>query len=87
MQRRGDCSAGGFYADRVGRWQPFVMDEVHGTWRRAEQVPGIAALNSGHGAGSANLEELSCAPAGFCSAGGSYTDEAGHRQVLVVSKP
>ena len=60
---------------------------MHGTWRRAEQVPGTAALNKGHGAGSANLEALSCAPAGFCSAGGSYTDGAGHRQVFVVSKP
>jgi hypothetical protein len=29
---------------------------------------------------------MSCAPAGTCSAGGSYTDSSGHSQAFVVSK-
>jgi hypothetical protein len=80
----GDCSAGGYYTSRAGHWQAFVADEVHGTWRRAQQVPGTAALNKG---GRANLAALSCAPAGSCSAGGSYLDAAGNRQVFITSKP
>ena len=82
----GDWGAAGIYTDGAGRSQPFVVDEVHGHWHRARQVPGTAALNKGHGAGSADLAALSCAPAGSCSAGGSYTDGAGHRQVFIVSK-
>jgi hypothetical protein len=80
----GDCSAAGRYTDHAGRWQAFVADEVHGTWRRAQQVPGTAALNKG---GRAVLAALSCAPAGSCSAGGSYTDAAGNQQVFIISKP
>jgi hypothetical protein len=82
----GDCSAGGFYTVRAGEghWQAFVADEVHGTWHQAQLVPGTGALNKG---GRANLAALSCAPAGSCSAGGSYLDAAGNRQVFIISKP
>ena len=80
----GDCSAGGYYTVSGGRWQAFVVNEVHGTWHRAQQVPGTAALNKG---GRAVLAALSCAPDGSCSAGGSYLDAADNRQVFIVSKP
>src|SRR5580693_3294794 len=42
-----------------------------GTWGKAEEIPGIAALNKG---GEAALTSVSCASAGNCSAGGYYQD-------------
>jgi hypothetical protein len=54
-----------------------------GAWGMAREVPGTAALNPG---GSAAIGTVSCAPAGTCSAGGSYTDSSGHGQAFVVSQ-
>jgi hypothetical protein len=42
---------------------------AQGTWGKAEQVPGLAALA---GTGDAALNSFSCATAGNCSAGGFY---------------
>ncbi|HEY2080324.1 MAG TPA: hypothetical protein VGH53_28690, partial [Streptosporangiaceae bacterium] len=38
-------------------------------WGKAQEVPGTAALNTGHRAG---ISSVSCASAGNCSAGGVY---------------
>ena len=64
----GNCSAGGYYTDRSVR-KVFVVSEVHGTWRKAEEVPGTGPLNNGHKAG---IAAVSCASAGNCSAGGWF---------------
>ncbi len=79
----GNCSAGGSYTDSSHDSQAFVVNEVNGTWAKAEEVPGTAALNQG---GSAQLVALSCAPAGTCSAGGVYTDGSGQLQAFVVNR-
>ena len=79
----GNCGAGGFYRDRSGHAQAFVVTETNGTWGTAEQVPGIAALNTG---GSAAVESISCAPAGSCAAGGNYLDGSRHQQVFVATE-
>jgi hypothetical protein len=79
----GNCSAGGSYTDSSGHQQAFVVSQVNGTWGTAEQVPGTAALNKGN---AAVIESVSCASAGSCSAGGSYTDSSGNRQAFVVSR-
>ena len=79
----GNCSAGGSYTDGSGHQQAFVVSEVNGTWGKAEEVPGTAALNTG---GDAYVDSVSCASAGNCSAGGSYTDSSGHQQAFVVSE-
>jgi hypothetical protein len=52
-------------------------------WGSAQEVPGTAALNTG---GNAEINSVSCASAGNCTAGGSYTDGSGHRQVFVASR-
>jgi len=84
----GNCSAGGFYSDRHGQYsptsQPFVVSEVRGRWRKAEEVPGTAALNkSGHAA----ITSVSCASAGNCSAGGYYVGVARNvAKAFVVSQ-
>jgi hypothetical protein len=79
----GYCSAVGSYTDASGHGQPFVVNESKGRWAKAEEVPGVAALSAGKGAG---IGELSCASAGNCSAGGSYTGASGHGQAFVVNE-
>jgi hypothetical protein len=78
----GNCSAGGFYTTSR-HLQAFVVSQKHGTWGRAEKVPGTAALNTG---GIAGISSVSCAAAGNCSAGGYYTDHSDHQQAFVVSQ-
>jgi uncharacterized protein YunC (DUF1805 family) len=80
----GNCSAGGYYTtDSYGHTQAFVVSEVNGTWHTAIKVPGTAALNQ-HG--NAEVNSVSCASAGNCSAGGYYKDGSWHYQAFVVSE-
>jgi hypothetical protein len=79
----GNCSAGGTYKDTASTFQAFVVDETNGTWGKAQEVPGSAALNKG---GRAAIGALSCTSAGHCSAGGWYTTGSGQQQGLVVGR-
>jgi hypothetical protein len=82
----GDCAAGGAYTDGSGQGQGFVVDEANGVWGKAEEVPGLADLNAGGGAG---VFSVSCARPGDCSAGGVYIDSSGFDsgiQAFVVSE-
>ena len=48
----GDCVAGGYYVDGLSyRRQAFVVGETNGSWGKAIEVPGTAALNRGGEAG------------------------------------
>jgi hypothetical protein len=80
----GDCTAGGYYGDAFDHQQAFVVTEINGTWGTAIEVPGTAALDKGN-PGAAILS-VSCAAAGDCSAGGAYSDAAGHQQAFVVTE-
>jgi hypothetical protein len=79
----GNCSAGGQYQDTAGRTQAFAVKEVNGTWHKAMAIPGIVGLNPG---GFAVVASVSCASAGNCSAGGTYTDGSKHRQAFIVNE-
>jgi hypothetical protein len=79
----GDCSAGGAYTDASDLQQAFVVNETGGTWGTAEEVPGTGALNAG---GLAGTQWVSCAPAGSCSAAGSYTNANMNVQVFVADQ-
>jgi hypothetical protein len=79
----GNCSAGGDYAVSPTSFQVFVDSEVNGTWGKAKEVPGTATLNAG---GFALLGPVSCAPAGTCSAGGSYDPGGQDVEAFVVNK-
>ena len=79
----GNCSAGGSYTDGSGHVQAFVVNEAHGIWGTTQKVPGTAALNRG---GNAQISSISCASAGNCSAGGSYSDRSGNVHALAVSE-
>ena len=65
----GSCAAGGWYYDNRHHQHGFVAIERHGRWGRAIQVPGLAALSTGE---SAEVNSVSCAPAGTCAAVGDY---------------
>src|SRR5215471_14687547 len=76
----GNCSAGGCYAQgHTGH--AFVARETNGTWGAAQEV--AAALNRG---GGAQLDSVSCASAGNCSAGGFYMDSSQHSQAFVAGE-
>ena len=83
----GDCSAAGQYAsktvDGIATVQAFVANETGGTWGKAAEVLGTAALNGG---GYATVNSVSCPSAGNCSAGGSYTTTAPVTQAFVVDE-
>ncbi len=77
LQRRGDDT------DRSAGEQAFVVTQTNGSWGRAQQVPGLAARNTG---GNATIESVSCASAGNCSAGGWYTESSAGEQAFVVTQ-
>jgi hypothetical protein len=84
----GNCSVVGYYGigtpgNKVYNLEVFAAGEVRGTWGRAREIPGTAALNKGHWAG---IGALSCAAPARCSAGGSYEDGAARFQAFVVSQ-
>jgi hypothetical protein len=79
----GDCGAGGSYTDQAGHVQAFVVNETHGRWANATEVPATAELNKG---GSAKITSVSCPAAGECTAGGSYADGANLLQAFVVDE-
>ena len=82
----GNCTAGGHYQGGPSGNQAFVVTQVNGIWGKAEEVPGIAALNVG---GDAAVSSVSCATAGNCSAGGFYLTAiggSGNLQAFVVTR-
>lgn len=72
----GNCSAAGSYVAHGGT-NVFVVSETGGTWGKAEEVPGIAALNLGK---DAEAYAVSCGSAGNCSAGGEYASRKNYTQ-------
>jgi hypothetical protein len=61
----------------------FAVNQVNGTWQKAIAIPGIVGLNPG---GFAVVASVSCASAGNCSAGGTYTDSSKHAQAFIVNE-
>jgi hypothetical protein len=79
----GSCAAGGYFRDRHGHGQGFVVSERNGRWGRAIEVPGLGALNKGE---QAQVLSVSCSPRRNCAAGGFYRDGDGHQQGFVVTE-
>jgi len=88
----GNCTAAGSYQPVPSRavgpsyGEPFVVSQVHGTWRSARPLPGFAALDTGR---LAWIAGLSCTGPGFCSAAGYYTVQtrtARKKAAFVVSE-
>jgi hypothetical protein len=81
----GNCSAGGYYTTASNISPVFVVSETNGTWHKAEEVPGTAALNNGGQAGIVSAW-VSCASAGNCSAAGTYVTTDGEQGVFAVNE-
>jgi hypothetical protein len=79
----GNCSAIGYYQDSTGRTQVFAVNKVNGSWHKAIAIPGSIGLNTG---GSAAAASVSCASAGNCSAGGTYTDGSKREQPFIINE-
>jgi hypothetical protein len=79
----GNCAAAGSYTDAAGQAQTFVASQTNGTWKKAIQVPGSGTLNAGRFGSRASV---SCASAGNCAAGLTYTDDIGRQQAFVASQ-
>ena len=79
----GNCSAGGVYLDTATTPQAFVVTQTGGTWGKAEEVPGTAALNVG---GYATVNSVSCGSAGNCTAGGHYQGGASGNQAFIATQ-
>lgn len=73
----GNCGAGGYLTS--GHQQAMVVSEANGTWGSAEVVPGSVALNTG---GAAQIDSVSCASPGNCSAAGEYSTPAAKAEPL-----
>jgi hypothetical protein len=65
----GNCSAGGFLIGSSSGEQAFVVNQENGTWGKAEEVPGMVALDTGR---QGLVDSVSCASPGNCSAAGEY---------------
>lgn len=76
----GECSAGGEDEESIAVTQAFVVTETRGRWGTAQQVPGLAALNSGK---LAEIFSVSCGAPGDCTAGGYY--DAGRKGEAFVA--
>jgi hypothetical protein len=79
----GNCAVGGSYANGSHGIRAFVVSEKSGSWGKAMQVPGAAALSGA--SGGSQVAAVSCASAGNCAAGGQYFSD-GDQQAFVVSE-
>lgn len=80
----GNCGAGGTYFVGEGVVaEVFVISQKNGTWRRAEEIPGSAALNGG---ADALFDAVSCGAPGNCVAGGSYLTKAVQDEPFIATQ-
>jgi len=79
----GDCSAAGRFPEGHV-FGGFVVDESHGVWGNAEEVPGFSSLHSIYA--GLPMSALSCAGPGDCAAIGNYETYPDHFGAFVVDE-
>lgn len=85
----GDCTAAGQYApgaianQGIVGLSAFVATERDGAWGGAQELRGLAALNTGH---EAMVSSISCTAGGNCAVGGEYTAASGEQQAFVADE-
>jgi hypothetical protein len=85
----GNCAAGGTYQDRQGNSDAFAVVQRNGTWGKAIEIPGLAALGTHQpilGSPVTGANSMSCVPAGPCTAAGNYISRSGKSQGFIVSQ-
>ena len=85
----GNCAAVGLYGDTHGSPQGWLLTETHGVW--AQGVEARLPANASTREGSylypvINLEPVSCAPNGDCTAVGGYGDRRSHQFGMILSE-
>lgn len=71
----GNCAVGGYlmpYLPVPDTWYAFLATEKNGRWGKAEDVPGLEALDNGD---QDQITAISCTSAGDCTAAGFVTPE------------
>jgi hypothetical protein len=77
-----ECVAGGFYMDASNNTVGLLLTWSGGTWKAAEApLPANSAQTGQHGI----VGEASCPSISLCIAGGSYTDQSGNTQGMLLS--
>ncbi|HUB39887.1 MAG TPA: hypothetical protein VMA72_13620 [Streptosporangiaceae bacterium] len=76
----GNCSVGGYYTNSSGHGELFLVNRSNGSWGRANEIPGLAALTMGS---TAQIYSISCSSAGNCS-GGGYGETSSFREIAFV---
>jgi Bacterial Ig-like domain (group 3) len=79
----GNCTVVGWYRDASNAQQPFVEDEVNGTWGFFQPVGNLSRINTGQ---LAELNSVSCRSPGNCTAAGEYTILGGGPQAFLVAE-
>jgi hypothetical protein len=79
----GNCVAAGSYSTSFRGLQPliFVAARVHGTWRQATSLAGIAVLATGN---IASVTAASCPATGACVVAGTLTLSKGGRRAFIA---
>jgi hypothetical protein len=79
----GNCTVVGWYRDASNAQQPFVEDEVNGSWGFFQPVGNLPRINTGL---LAELNSVSCQSPGNCTAAGEYTTLGGTPQAFLVAE-
>jgi hypothetical protein len=77
----GNCVAAGAYLGSAGL-AAYVAVQKNWRWGKAENIPGLSALNL---SGDASARAVSCGSPGNCVVGGSYLDGSDLTQAFVVT--
>ncbi len=79
----GGCTAVGYYADTSGTEHGLLLSESGGTWSTGIEAP--LPANAGEHS-RVEIESVSCASAGDCTAVGYYADTSGNLHGLLLSE-
>jgi hypothetical protein len=85
----GSCAAVGIYGDTHGSPQGWLLTETHGVWAQGVEarLPANASTQEGEYLYPViNLEPVSCAPNGDCTAVGGYVDRRSHQFGMILSE-
>ena len=81
----GNCTAIGSYVDSSGHTQGLGLTETSGTWARGVELIHPAFVNVSADP-RISLNGISCAAAGDCSAVGTYLDNNGHPEGMLLTQ-
>ena len=79
----GNCEAGGSYLDSKGNVEGLVLNEVRSMWRAPTRL--VPPANAGADP-QVDINSLSCATNGNCSAGGGFGDTKKNGQSLIANE-